>query len=489
MIFVILDCYTDEASGLGVPPYIGTYPRYLYGYLKQQNPEAKIYYLTIDDVRLWKKYGGKQLIPKKSEKTNIGTYNLTINNKDTIKILNNCYELYVNLGVHVPGKYLSATPGTLKEVIPFIKDLKCKKILTGPATMGTQLFGGKFAETEDLKLFNKIDAFTFPFEKIKELSILGTELIEQIPDIRVIEIETGRGCNVGRCSFCTEPLKSKVMFRDNKDVIEEVKKFYDLGARYFRLGKQTCFYSLPDPINLLKSIREECKEIKLLHIDNVNPVFTITEKGKAITKAIVEYCTPGNVAAFGVESFDSKVTKANTLNCSAPIAYMAIKSINELGRERGDNGMPKFLPGINIIFGLMEEDNETHLKNMEWFTKFVNEDLWLRRINIRQAAILPGTRLALEAGNKFLKKNKSKYWKWRNDIRQKVDLPLLKKVIPKGTVLKEVYMEIYDGDTTFGRQFGTYPIVVGVKGRYPLKQFYSVKIISHNLRSVEGEIV
>ncbi len=28
----ILDCYTDEPAGLGVPPYLGTYPRYLAGY-------------------------------------------------------------------------------------------------------------------------------------------------------------------------------------------------------------------------------------------------------------------------------------------------------------------------------------------------------------------------------------------------------------------------------------------------------------------------
>ncbi len=30
MHYTILDCYTDEASGLGVPPYLGTYPRYTY---------------------------------------------------------------------------------------------------------------------------------------------------------------------------------------------------------------------------------------------------------------------------------------------------------------------------------------------------------------------------------------------------------------------------------------------------------------------------
>jgi radical SAM superfamily enzyme with C-terminal helix-hairpin-helix motif len=489
MNLVILDCYTDEASGLGVPPYLGTYPRYLYGYLNKTYPEANIIYLTIDDLRLWKKYNGKQLIPKKSEKTNIATYNLTINSDNVLSILDSCDTLYVNLGVHVPGKYLSAHPGTLKEVIPFIKNYKCKKILTGPATLGTQLYGGKFAEKEDLRMFHKIDPFNFSFEEVNTYSIQGTELINQIPDIRMIEIETGKGCGVGKCSFCTEPLKSKVINRDNDHILKEIKKFYKNGARYFRLGKQTCFYSLPDPINLLKSIHKDCPGIKVLHIDNSNPVNTITPKGQEITKAIVKYCTPGNVAAFGVESFDMDVTKANTLNCSAPIAYKAAKLMNELGKERGDNGMPKLLPGINIIFGLMEESKKTHEENMTWLSKFIEEDILVRRINIRQVAILPGTRLCNEAGDKFLKKNKKYYWKWRNDIRQKIDYPMLIKVIPKGTILKEVYAEIYDGNTTFGRQFGTYPIVIGVKGRLKLKQFYNVRIISHNLRSVEGEIV
>jgi len=47
MNYTILDCYTDEAAGLGVPPYLGTYPRYIAGYLNEE-----VNYLTIDDLRL-----------------------------------------------------------------------------------------------------------------------------------------------------------------------------------------------------------------------------------------------------------------------------------------------------------------------------------------------------------------------------------------------------------------------------------------------------
>jgi len=51
MTHTILDCYTDEAAGLGVPPYLGTYPRYIAGYLNED-----VYYLTIDDIRLFNKH-------------------------------------------------------------------------------------------------------------------------------------------------------------------------------------------------------------------------------------------------------------------------------------------------------------------------------------------------------------------------------------------------------------------------------------------------
>lgn len=490
MTYAILDCYTDEPAGLGVPPYLGTYPRYLYGYLKKQFPEEEIYYFTIDDLRLWKKYNGKdpnENLPR-SKTTNITVYNLTTHHKKISQILSHAKELIVILGVHVPGKYLSAMPGTLKEVTALIKDLPCRKVLTGPAIFGTQLFGGQFTEHIDSTVF-ETRPYNFSFKEIAELSLEGATIVEQIPWLKMLEIETGKGCNVGKCSFCTEPLKSKVLYRDNKEVVTEIKKLYSLGERFFRLGKQTCFYSLPDPIGLLKEIRQECPEIKVLHIDNVNPIFVASAKGEAITKAIIEYCTSGNIAAFGIESFDPEVTKANLLNCNAATAMKAIESINKYGKERGANGMPFYLPGINIIFGLAAESKKTHGINMEYLKKVLENDFWLRRINIRQAALFEGTKLYNEVGDKFLRKNKHFYWKWRNQIRQEIDFPMLQKIVPAGTILTDVYAEIYDGNTTFMRQFGTYPLIVGVKGRYPLKQFYSVRITKHQLRSLTGKVV
>ena len=304
----------------------------------------------------------------------------------------------------------------------------------------------------------------------------------------MIEIETGRGCDIGHCSFCTEPLKSKVEFREKDDVLEEIKVFYDLGARYFRYGKQTCFYTYPKVIELLEETRNYCPDISVLHIDNVNPVKVVMDRSHDITKAIVKYCTSGNIAAFGVESFDKEVIKQNTLNSTPKIAYEAIKIINKYGAERGPDGMPKFLPGINIIFGLLGETKKTNGENMNWLKKIYDDDLMLRRINIRQAAIFEGTMLYEKSKSVYLSKQKKLYWKWRNEIRQKIDFPMLQRIAPSGIILKNCYAEIYDGNTTFCRQFGTYPLIVGVKGRLELKKFYDLEITGHMLRSITGKV-
>ena len=488
MNYTILDCYTDEPAGLGVPPYLGTYPRYIFGMLKSQGYSPN--YITIDDVRLHVFHSGKINQVTEKDKTDIRTYNLT--NQDITQILAKTDVMIIILGVHVPGKYLSALPGTLKEVIELTRKLTCKKILTGPAIFGTQLEGGRYSEKENLGFFDEIKYFGFEFgnfDKLQKFAIAGAEIIRLIPDHRIIEIETGRGCNIGKCSFCTEPLKNKFVNRKTEEIVEEVRLLSNLGCRYFRLGKQSDFYSIEDPIGLLKQIRETCPNIKVLHIDNVNPVFVVASGGIEITKAIVKYCSEGNIAALGVESFDPVVVKENRLNCTPSTAMKAIEIINEYGSERGQNGMPKFLPGINIIFGLGGETRQTHEHNMKAFTEIYDKGLLLRRINIRQAAIFPGTLMEEKFKSRFLKKNKRYYWKWRNEIRQKIDFPMLERLVPKGCVLKDLYTEIYDGKTTFARQIGTYPLIVGIKQRLPLKKFVDAKITGHMLRSVTGEVI
>jgi len=472
-MLTILDCYTDEAAGLGVPPYIGTYPRYIYGMLVSEGHDVN--YITIDDLRK---------SAKKSLKTDIKTYNRT--RQDVDKILDATEQLVVICGVHVPGKYLSAVPGTLFEVNKLIKDLKCHKVLAGPAStvFGTRLEGGKKAETDTAGFDSKLEINNY--QDIARYSVTGAVLVKKIPYEVIAEIETARGCIRSQgCSFCTEPLKHGFEKRAIKDIVAEVKALSKNGVVHFRLGKQSDFFSRSaKEIEELLSKIHAIKGIETLHIDNVGPARVTADK----VKLVVKYCTPGNIAALGVESFDSAVVSANCLNSTPSTSMKAIRLINKYGSAVGSNGMQKFLPGVNILFGLKGETRKTHVENMKYFGQVLDEGLLVRRINVRQVALFPGTAL-YDYGMKSIRKNKKYYWKWRNEIRQKVDNPMLKKLVPVGTVLKDVRMEIYDGNTTFGRQFGTYPLIVGVKKRLELQKRYDVRVVGHMLRSVVGEVI
>lgn len=58
---VILDCFTVEPSGLGVPPYLSAYVRQAYAALRRARPDAKVKYVTIDDVR-WRLASGRPAV-------------------------------------------------------------------------------------------------------------------------------------------------------------------------------------------------------------------------------------------------------------------------------------------------------------------------------------------------------------------------------------------------------------------------------------------
>lgn len=498
-MITILDCYTDEPAGLGVPPYLGTYPRYIAGHIIESLGKDPVY-ITIDDLRFFvrysKVYDGKTkeagITTKKSQKTDIYSYNITRNINALNDIFRKTSEMIIILGVHTPGKYLSAVPGTLNEVRKLLNlaNIRSKLVLTGPAITGTQSHGGRKAENPDTSFFD-IKNYDFSYEEISRLSVKGAAILKQVPNLRIIEIETGKGCQrFPGCSFCTEPLKNRLQFRDAKDILSEISALTSFGARDFRLGKQSCYYSHPKASELVKSIRQNINP-RTLHIDNVNPVNVIkdSENNNKITKSIVEYCTPGNVAAFGAETFDPEVIKKNNLACSPEIVYKAAEIINKYGSCTGSNGMPVFLPGINLLLGLIGETKHTLEENYLWLKKMLDNNILLRRINIRQVVPYPGTMLDKEAGIKYIKKNKKHYFSFRKKIRESIDFEMLKKVIPEGTILRDVFTEIYDGNNTFGRQIGTYPIVVGIRQRLELKRFYDLKVKNHMLRSVTCEVI
>ena len=95
-----------------------------------------------------------------------------------------------------------------------------------------------------------------------------------------------------------------------------------------------------------------------------------------ILRSIAKYCTSGNVLALGLESADPAVKTANNLNSNSSQTMEAIRMINEVGRERGKNGLPLMLPGLNFIIGLEGETSRTLEMNLA-FLKQVMENNYL----------------------------------------------------------------------------------------------------------------
>ncbi len=78
---VILDGYTDEPAGLGVPPYLDVYPRYVAGAVWSVDRSIDVRYFTIDQAR-----GGDWA--------------------GFVRIANEARVLIVIAGIVTPGKYL-----------------------------------------------------------------------------------------------------------------------------------------------------------------------------------------------------------------------------------------------------------------------------------------------------------------------------------------------------------------------------------------------
>lgn len=508
-LIIIIDGYVDEPTCLGVPPYISTYPRYITGSILTTLPKATVEYYTIDQIR---------------------------QNQQIKKHLNNAHLLIVIAGMVVPGKYLSGYPVHPNELQKILTPLqKPKKLLCGAAaTYGFGVSGGKkTTNVSNLQnvfdglitgdpeiviskvLQQNLDLQHIDFsetrsssQEIHKYAQIGASIVTQhpyFPKRLIVEIETYRGCPrsiTGGCSFCLEPKKGLPEFRSITSIIDEIKALYDQGVRHFRIGNQPCLFSYqsenvgkeefpqPNPdalVQLFNRIRSVAPKLHTLHIDNVNPgvVARHPEESEKIAKTIIKYHTSGDVAAFGVESVDPTVIQQNNLKGSAEDILSAIKLFNDIGRKKGVNGLPELLPGLNFIMGLPGETKKTFNQNYQFLQQILKKDLLVRRINLRQVIPLPHTSLE-QIGNKLVKKHKRQYHHFKYQVKHTIEQPLLKRIVPKGTTLTDVFFELWKGKTTFGRQIGSYPLLVGIPGNFPIGSKQDIIIISHGFRSVTG---
>jgi radical SAM superfamily enzyme with C-terminal helix-hairpin-helix motif len=184
-----------------------------------------------------------------------------------------------------------------------------------------------------------------------------------------------------------------------------------------------------------------------------------------------------------MESADPVVIKKNNLKASAEEVFEAVKLLNEVGAIRGANGLPELLPGLNFVFGLDGETKKTFVLDYEFLKKIVDAGLLVRRINLRQVIPIPGTPM-FEVGEKNVRKHKAVFQHFKRHVRQNIDAALLERLAPQGTLLTNVFTEMHEGKLTFARQLGSYPLLVGIPGVFPLHQFLDVKVVAYGYRSL-----
>jgi radical SAM superfamily enzyme with C-terminal helix-hairpin-helix motif len=282
-------------------------------------------------------------------------------------------------------------------------------------------------------------------------------------------------------------------YRGIAGIAAEVTALNANGARHFRVGRQPDILAyragsgeypapVPEKIDaLFSAIRAAAPDLKTLHIDNTNPA-TIArheEASKEALQAIIRHHTSGDVAAFGMETADPTVVAANNLKALPDEVFRAIQIVNEAGGKRRDN-VPELLPGLNFVCGLAGETEKTYELNEQFLDRVLKAGLSVRRVNIRQVMPFEGTPAYTD---NTLGKHDRRFRQFKEYVRTKIDLPMLQRVFPIGTVLRDVRVEV-SGEISFGRQMGSYPILVGIPLRLPERTITDAVVVDWGMRSV-----
>ncbi len=407
-------------------------------------------------------------------------------------------------GTAVPGRYLRSMPMSAKELAALAPRLKGWRLVGGPAAGTAAAEGFDFRIRRDLaaSLYDGMSGREVG-ERLRTLDewnrwmLLGADVVtghQDFPLPLIAEIESYRGCHrfsTGGCSFCVEPSKGRPLMRSPDDIVAEAARLRELGVRNVRVGGQTCIVSYgadpdsPVPVPNPEAVDDLFEGLRslgfdVLHVDNANAAVLSShpDESAQVLETLASKCTSGNVLALGLESADPRVFAENNLNSTAEQVLDAVRMVNRIGGFRGPNGMPRLLPGINLVCGLDGETPETYAMDLDLLGRIRDEGLSVRRINIRQ--VVPSRR---EFGTRV---DRGRFRAFKEEVRADVDRVMLERVAPYGTVLRDVYMEVRDGNTTFGRQIGSYPLLVGVPYRVDLERFRDVYVTGWGFRSVTG---
>jgi radical SAM superfamily enzyme with C-terminal helix-hairpin-helix motif len=493
-VAAIVDCYTVEPSGLGVPPYLSVYARQAFDALGRACPGADVRYMTIDDLR-WCWNGGQAFTPLPlSDQL---TYSASVNRNDAIKLLADAEVVVVIAGDAVPSVHLQARNGSPDEIGIIFGLIRGKRVLLGPLASQMPARTGRFDATHTHTITSETllsgSTAAAPYGALAADRDSYTGLVSQLRWQPVAEIELYRGCTRRKfCSFCNEPVKSPhVRFRPPDDVLSEITLLNAAGVRNFRLGQQTCFFSYMNRDSeaigrLLEHIRESCPDLEVLHIDNADPLAVASPVGARIARLVAEYCTEGNCAPMGIESFDPAVIEANALTCTPEILLRAIANVNEAGAHSGPHGLPVLLPGLNLVYGLPGETHRTHYENLSWLVRILDAGYLCHRINVRQVRAYPGTALSTGQSHE-LAPSAEHFASWKSDISFVFDQPMKERVYPSGMRIPGLHSFFVTSRGTWHRRLGSYSIQVVEPGTArPLHERTELVVTGHEPRFIYG---
>ncbi len=323
--YLIIDGYVDEPAALGVPPYISPHARSLAGGLSAGGAkEEEIGYITVDG---WRGLRGE------------GKEIASSPHLEAVICIKGCI---------VPGKYLRGEPISERELkemslsltnIPFIV---CVPASSGLSIDGAQVIDGDLGVLgKAISAEGSLRSRSATAEEWNTHLIDGAFIVRKHPDFPsplIVELETARGCVrylSGGCSFCSEPGKGPIMFREPQQVKDEVLKLSSVGVENIRIGGQSDLISYmspdagkdecprPDPnalSEMMRGVREALHDGRgvgsalgrglrkgidcgIIHTDNANPAIISThpEESEEVLVSIVENTTPGTVLALGLD--------------------------------------------------------------------------------------------------------------------------------------------------------------------------------------------
>ena len=258
--WLVIDGYEDEPAAFGVPNYLGFHIRYICGVLESR--KIPYTYMTIDQWRIQYKHKLSNLNSRLELKQHLS-------NLDGAVIL---------AGAIVPGKYIRGTPISRPELDQILSILPSEQpVLCGGWAIRhwrydgwTPLRNNLFCAVQDTDASLDYFLSTNIWKNKKRSSDQwsnwarygsSSKSVTNHPDLFTLdgrngpltyEVELYQGCVRFKrgCKFCIEPKKGMPIWRDEKDVLDEVYSAIDSGIRNVRLGGATASGNTNDDVTL-----------------------------------------------------------------------------------------------------------------------------------------------------------------------------------------------------------------------------------------------